>query len=349
VQGSFEEEIMKRDFKTWIVLLAFSLPVIAVLFIGTFYLANCGFGNNCAEGDLAGVIHTPIPTLFPATLPVNTPTQMESTTPIDCSASAKTILSAWVTAKFPQDQTFTYLDLNGNACSAKFTDLQPLFTQPNLWYQGALACTSCHNNNINASSAGLDLTSYSAILAGASGTDILGDGNWDQSILNQALFIQKEMPLDAPAGVLTDRGPVIQSGQSAITNEPTPTPAGVEEVPEPSNPGGPGQAVNLTGDPVAGAVVYKTNCATCHGDAGKGGIANLGSNDESVPPVNPIDPLLKDPNYLVFATNIDLFIQHGSTPEGVSPFRNMPGWGDKNAITQQQIADVIAYIIGLNK
>jgi hypothetical protein len=68
-----------------------------------------------------------------------------------------------------------------------------------------------------------------------------------------------------------------------------------------------------------------------------------------VPPLNPIDPLLKNSIYKVFATNLDLFIQHGSVPEGSSPFRNMPGWGDHNALTQQQIADVIAYLISLNK
>jgi mono/diheme cytochrome c family protein len=129
----------------------------------------------------------------------------------------------------------------------------------------------------------------------------------------------------------------------------TATPAAIDEVPEPSNPGLPGSAVGLSGDPVSGETLFKTNCATCHGDAGKGGVANPGSNDETVPSLNPIDPLLKDPNYNVFAKNIDLFIQHGSVPEGPNPFRTMPGWGDHNAITQQQIADVIAYIISLNK
>ena len=76
---------------------------------------------------------------------------------------------------------------------------------------------------------------------------------------------------------------------------------------------------------------------------------NPGSSDGTVPSLNPIDPLLKDPDPKVFATNIDIFIQHGSVPEGISPFRTMPGWGDQNALTQQQIADVIAYIISLNK
>jgi mono/diheme cytochrome c family protein len=200
---------MKRDFRTWMLLLAFSLPIIAVLFIGGIYFSNCGLYANCARGDLAQVIHTPIPTLFPATLPAPT--------------------------------------------------------------------------------------------------------------------------LGAPVVAIT------------------PVASGPEEVPEPSNPGPPGAAVNLTGDPTSGAAIFKTNCSSCHGDQGTGGVNNPGSTDGTVPPLNPIDPLLKDPDLKIFATNIDLFIQHGSAPEGPSPFRNMPAWGDSNALTQQQIADVIAYVIGLNK
>jgi mono/diheme cytochrome c family protein len=36
-------------------------------------------------------------------------------------------------------------------------------------------------------------------------------------------------------------------------------------------------------------------------------------------------------------------------PEGFEPTRNMPAWGDNGALTPQQIADVIAYIMSLNK
>jgi len=206
---------MKRDFKTWMILVAFAIPLVPLLFLLSIYFYNCGVNANCARGDLAGVIHTPIPTLLPATLPAPT-----------------------------------------------------LGNRP------------------------------------------------------------------------------VQS--TASTSLPS-TPAGVEEVPEPSNPGLPGSAINLTGDPNSGMKVFETNCTSCHGTEGKGGILNPGSSDGTVPLLNPIDPLLKDPDPKVFAANIDLFIQHGSVPEGISPFRNMPGWGDQNALTQQQIADVIAYIISLNK
>jgi mono/diheme cytochrome c family protein len=206
---------MKRDFKTWMILVAFAIPLVPLLFLLTIFFANCGVNVNCTRGDLASVIHTPIPTLLPATLPA-----------------------------------------------------------PSL------------------------------------GT----------------------LPVQSPAATSV-----------------TPTPADVEEVPEPSNPGLPGSAVNLTGDPNSGKALFVTNCASCHGTEGKGGVPNPGSSDGTVPSLNPIDPLLKDPDPKVFATNIDLFIQNGSMPEGISPFRRMPGWGEQNALTQQQIADVIAYVISLNK
>jgi len=119
-------------------------------------------------------------------------------------------------------------------------------------------------------------------------------------------------------------------------------------VPRPSNPGGPGEAVKLKGDAAAGAQVYSANCVSCHGLEGVGGVANPGSADGFVPTLNPVDPLLKDADTQTFAANLDLFIQHGSTPAGPSPIFTMPAWGDLSALTQQQIADVIAYLISLN-
>jgi mono/diheme cytochrome c family protein len=50
----------------------------------------------------------------------------------------------------------------------------------------------------------------------------------------------------------------------------------------------------------------------------------------------------------VFAYNIDLFVEHGSTAEGPNPKEKMPAWGDTKKLTPQQIADVIAYLISLN-
>lgn len=118
---------------------------------------------------------------------------------------------------------------------------------------------------------------------------------------------------------------------------------------KPSNPGGAGEAVNLTGDATAGATVYVATCASCHGDEGKGGIENPGSTDTTIPSLNPIDPGLKSSDAKKYATYIDLFVEHGSTPEGSGPAKLMTAFGDQKLLTPQQIADVIAYVISLNK
>jgi hypothetical protein len=59
--------------------------------------------------------------------------------------------------------------------------------------------------------------------------------------------------------------------------------------------------------------------------------------------------LLKDPDERTFFANLDLFVEHGSTPQGANPTFSMLPWGDKGMLKAQQIADVIAYIISLNK
>ncbi len=150
-----------------------------------------------------------------------------------------------------------------------------------------------------------------------------------------------------PAATGQPTGTAVAAGPSptAAQTEPEPT----EEVARPSNPGGPGPAINLTGDPAAGAQIFASNCAVCHNTQGKGGNPNPGSTDGTIPALNPIDPTIKNPDPKVFATNIDLFVEHGSTPEGPGPTFSMPAWGDKKLLTPQQIADVIAYVMSLNK
>jgi mono/diheme cytochrome c family protein len=127
------------------------------------------------------------------------------------------------------------------------------------------------------------------------------------------------------------------------------TPAGGDTgIARPSNPGGTGQAVNLTGDKSAGKKIFETNCSVCHNPEGVGGHVNPGSTDGTIPALNPIDDTLKDKNYKTFASNIDLFIEHGSKPAGANPIFQMPAWGDLKMLNPQQIADVIAYVISLN-
>lgn len=124
------------------------------------------------------------------------------------------------------------------------------------------------------------------------------------------------------------------------------------EVARPSNQGGPGQAVSLTGDAAKGADIFAANCASCHGDQGKGGVENTGSVDGTVPPLNPIDESLINSDTKAYVTNLDLFVEHGSTPEakeGSTPDKSMPAFGDQKTLAPQDIANVIAYVISLNK
>lgn len=146
------------------------------------------------------------------------------------------------------------------------------------------------------------------------------------------------------------------SGETSATPFPTEMethvasgPVESEDIARPSNVGGPGPAIDLTGNADNGKQVFVDRCQVCHGVEGKGGSPNPGSNDGTIPSLNPIDPSMVSKDYKTFATNIDLFIEHGSTPGGLYPVYIMPAWGDNGALKPQEIADVIAYIITLNK
>jgi mono/diheme cytochrome c family protein len=106
---------------------------------------------------------------------------------------------------------------------------------------------------------------------------------------------------------------------------------------------------NLKGDVTAGLKVFTDNCEKCHGKQGATGIDNPGSTDGTVPNLNPIDPGFSTKDAKAFAAQLDAFIEHGSTPDGPSPKNVMDSWGDSNKLTPQQIADVIAYVMSLNK
>jgi mono/diheme cytochrome c family protein len=114
---------------------------------------------------------------------------------------------------------------------------------------------------------------------------------------------------------------------------------------------GVGAASTIHGDAVAGATKFSADCAVCHGNRGTAGVANPGSDDGTVPVLNPIDPgFLTDANgdAAVFARDVDVFIQHGSRPAGSNPLLSMPAWGDHHLLTQTDIADIEAYVMGLN-
>ncbi len=198
------------------------ITLVAVVAVG------CGLQG---APDFAQVEHTPIPTLPPATLPPEPtpePGAAVAEAPAGCRVYPADLIGAWVAAGTPKDEPFTFTDLDGQTCQATFeADVLPLFTEMGIWYEGSVPCTACHNANFvgTQSNAGLSLETYEDILAGsyrsapdAQGNDILGGGDWENSILYERLVIKKDMPLGRPADS-PDKGLEILAG----------TPAGEEQ------------------------------------------------------------------------------------------------------------------------
>jgi ubiquinol-cytochrome c reductase cytochrome b subunit len=150
--------------------------------------------------------------------------------------------------------------------------------------------------------------------------------------------VPAENPAQTPATVSekappAPESPVNKLGEAAATTE--------EKLP--------GHAAYTIGDAENGAVLFKERCSSCHGQEGKGGVPNPGSHDEVVPALSPVDTLLFNTDPRFFARNIDIYIQHGAVPEGTAPALKMLPFGDSNALTQEEIANIEAYILSLNK
>jgi mono/diheme cytochrome c family protein len=350
------------------------LPTLLVVWVFSLYFFGCGTTNTCTGIELPSM--TPIPTLLPATMPApKVGADALAATP-KCRISALNLIGAWVSAGYTEKDPFTFSDIKGATCTGSFqTDVQKLFITPNLWYDGAPACITCHYADLAKAQKNMDLSSYAGIIAGSNrlnnapkGNDILGAGNWDNALLHKMLYApngkteigRPAMPLGRPATVPAE-GPIISAGSpggsettaASATAAPQAVPtatatAEVVEVARPSNPGGPGDAIKLTGDAATGGQIFVAQCSACHGDQGKQGIPNPGSTDGTVPTLDPIDPSLIDKNATVYATNLDLFLEHGSQPAGNFPAISMPAWGDRKLLSPQEIADLIAYLISLN-
>ncbi len=109
-----------------------------------------------------------------------------------------------------------------------------------------------------------------------------------------------------------------------------------------------GEAAHVIGNSERGGTAFKNYCSSCHGIKGTAGIPNPGSDRGKVPRLTPIERELYSKDPKVFAQNIDRFIQHGSVPSGDRPSLSMPAFGDTHAITQQEIANIEAYVMSLN-
>jgi hypothetical protein len=221
---------MNDDVRRFIYGTIIGFGLLMAVWFSIIYISACGFSFTCYQASPL-VIRTPIPTLIPAAHVENQGSE-EMSNFNQCLVSATDLIGAWVTAESPESEPFPFSDVNGSPCEGTYgADIQHLFVDNSVWYKGSLGCTSCHNADLTERSAGLDLSSYEGVLAGsnrsyagASGTDILGDGNWESSSLHEVLVVQGLVP----EGHSPDAQPLapvfIYAGQHVEETALTPTP-----------------------------------------------------------------------------------------------------------------------------
>ncbi len=150
---------------------------------------------------------------------------------------------------------------------------------------------------------------------------------------------------EMPAWLRDNGGPFSQTQIQQVvaylrTLQPAPSAGGSSATPS--------AAALPSGDPTSGEVVFGTYCAACHGPQGVQGLPNPGSDDGSVPVLNPIDPEIAGASTADFSANLADILNHGSIPSGSQPQIVMPAFGDGQLLNDQQIANAIAYVIQLN-
>lgn len=230
---------MRDDVQKLIYGILAGFVILILIWIAYVYVSACGFSLTCQKASSLPPL-TPIPTLIPATMPAAQRAAGEFN---KCQITALDLIGAWVSAGYPENDPFTFTDVQGRTCQATFyQDVQPLFIESNIWYPGSQGCSSCHYADVTQSIMNMDLSTYAGILAGSGranrepkGKDILGGGVWEQSLLYQMLYApngqttigRPAMPLGRPPSVPAE-GPLIYAGR-AITNQasnvPSNTPA----------------------------------------------------------------------------------------------------------------------------
>lgn len=188
---------MNDDVRKYIYTALNIFVLVLVTWIGFLYISSCGFTFTCERGAFA-VERTPIPTLLPATLPALPTGDGAAVVSDQCHAAAVDFIGAWVTAGSPEADAFQFTDINGQNCESTFEEVKPLFTEANFWYSNSLSCVSCHSVDVIISPAQLDLSSYTGLISGSrrpdmdsEGTDILGAGNWESSLLYEFISTTK--------------------------------------------------------------------------------------------------------------------------------------------------------------
>jgi len=144
------------------------------------------------------------------------------------------------------------------------------------------------------------------------------------------------------------QSPVAQPPAASSPSKPSGAIHGLGLLPPGSSLGPPGRAASVIGSGEHGAVLFHLYCASCHGPEGKGGITNPGSAGGAIPPLSPIDRKFYSSDPQTFANNIDRILQYGSIPKGPMPEKKMLVFGMTNSLTQEEIADLEAYILERN-
>jgi hypothetical protein len=220
------------DFRQFMYTALIAFVALLVVWLGIVYVASCGFTLSCHQGQPVAP-RTPVPTLAAATLPAPD-FSVAAASVVKCRIAALDLLGAWVSAGYSDTEPFTFTDVDGKTCEANFKDdVQPLFLESNIWYPGSLSCSSCHTPDLETAFMNMNLSTYEGILAGsqrangeAQGNDILGGGDWEQSLLYQMLYApngtttigRPAMPLGRPMDVPA-KGPVIFAGTAEDVTE----------------------------------------------------------------------------------------------------------------------------------
>lgn len=164
----------------------------------------------------------------PATAVPPTSSQSEIVDNSGGTVYAVDLFAAWVEAGAPEKEAFDFTGIDGNAYQATFeADILPLFTENNLWFEGAQACSGCHFAASENSYHQLDLSTYQGILTGADslesppGVSILGQAvpgeggfDWEHSKLRERLR-NNRMPPGWEFDITEENrnGPLILAGQ----------------------------------------------------------------------------------------------------------------------------------------
>jgi len=198
-----------------------------IVWISFLFVNACGFTLTCNQAEFP-VERTPIPTLLPATMPAMETGSGEVAVSDQCRVSAVDLIGAWVAAGSSETEAFQFTDINGQNCESTFEEVKPLFVEANFWVPGSLSCVSCHSVDVTISPAQLDLSSYAGIISGSrrvdaesKGTDILGGGKWDGSLLYEFLSTSKA---DVPGHTELVSDLVIFAGKPLPAQAATPTP-----------------------------------------------------------------------------------------------------------------------------